>query len=55
MVDITLCTGVGCPLSDKCYRANAIADPVWQSYFVKPPYKNGKCDELWEMKRKVEK
>ena len=36
MPDITMCTGVGCPLRARCYRATAIP---WtrQSYFATPP------------------
>lgn len=48
-MDITMCTGEGCPLSDRCYRCQAMADPLWQSYFVRPPYDGKKCDEYWEM------
>lgn len=48
MPDITMCKGTGCPLSYKCYRHNAKANPFMQSYFVETPYKNGTCEEYWE-------
>lgn len=59
MSDITMCTGEGCPLKNKCYRYTAHADPYWQSYFMTPPYKNGElCAQFWENEqtnKKVEK
>lgn len=53
MADITMCNGRDCPLSYKCYRHNAKADSYWQSYFVEAPYKEGKCEEFWEQKEKI--
>lgn len=43
MPDITMCTGVGCPRKESCYRF--LAKPSdRQSYFTKPPVKeNGEC------------
>lgn len=55
MADITMCNGKGCPISYKCYRHNAKANPFMQSYFVEAPYKNGECKEYWEhIKSKTE-
>ena len=32
MADITKCTSTECPQRETCYRAQAKADPLWQSY-----------------------
>jgi len=50
MADITACSGVNCPLKDKCYRYTCIKNPDWQSYFMEPPIKDGKCEYLWRNK-----
>lgn len=47
MPDITKCRGTDCPLKEHCYRYTSKADEHWQSYFVEPPYKNGKCEMFW--------
>lgn len=47
MSDITKCSGVGCPVKDKCYRFTATTSKFLQSYFVEVPYKDGKCDMYW--------
>ena len=44
MADITMCEGTDCPLKETCCRYKAEPTEHWQSYFVKPPFKNGKCD-----------
>lgn len=49
MPDITMCYGY-CPLQETCYRYNATPS-MWQAYFVNTPYKNGKCDFYWHMKK----
>jgi hypothetical protein len=46
MTDITKCTGEGCPLKETCYRFTAPAE-MYQSYFMAPPVKNGKCEYHW--------
>ena len=51
MPDITMCTGVGCPLKETCYRYKAKPDEYWQSFFMKPPFEKGKCEHYWEIKR----
>jgi hypothetical protein len=54
MPDITMCRGTDCPLKEQCYRAQARPD-TYQSYFAKPPYKDGNCDYFWVMKPKKQK
>jgi hypothetical protein len=46
MADITKCSGIGCPLKEKCYRFTAKADE-YQAYFLEPPIKDGVCDMYW--------
>ena len=46
MTDITKCKGSNCPVKEKCYRFTAWADE-YQSYFVDPPIKDGKCEYYW--------
>lgn len=48
MADITMCNGNYCELAQTCYRYKAIPTPHYQSYFIKPPIKDGKCDHYWE-------
>ena len=47
MPDITKCEGTDCPVKEKCYRFTARDSEFRQSYFVTPPYKDGKCDHYW--------
>jgi hypothetical protein len=47
MPDITMCPGTDCPQKEKCYRYTAKPCEYWQSYFMKPPIKDGKCDLYW--------
>jgi hypothetical protein len=42
-----MCPGTNCPQKEKCYRFTAKPDEYWQSYFIDPPIKNGKCDLYW--------
>jgi len=46
MPDITMCPGTGCPHKEKCYRFTAKPSD-YQSYFMTPPIKEGKCDMYW--------
>lgn len=46
MPDITKCSGIDCPHKNNCYRFTSSASE-YQSYFVTPPIKNGKCDSYW--------
>ncbi len=52
MADITMCSGVGCPLKEKCYRFKAIPCEFRQSYFTEPPLKNGKCEYFSKLYKK---
>ena len=45
--DITLCPGTNCPYKESCYRFTAKPSEYMQSYFMKPPIKDGKCDMYW--------
>lgn len=40
MVDISMCSGKGCPVKDSCYRYTATPS-LHQSYII-PPYDNDK-------------
>ena len=46
-MDITMCKGTDCPIKESCYRFTATKNEILQSYFVKPPFKDGKCDMFW--------
>lgn len=46
MPDISMCSGDGCPIKEKCYRFTAKPDEYLQSY-IQPPYKDGKCEMFW--------
>ena len=46
MPDITMCPGTDCLHKENCYRYTAIPSD-YQSYFVEPPIKDGKCDHYW--------
>jgi hypothetical protein len=45
--DITMCQGTNCPFKDSCYRHKAKPNEIYQSWFVEPPIKDGKCDMYW--------
>ena len=44
--DITMCQGTNCPHKETCYRYTA-KPSEYQSYFIDPPVKDGKCDMYW--------
>jgi len=46
MSDITMCKGTNCPFKESCYRFMANPEE-YQSYFVEPPIKDGKCTMYW--------
>ena len=49
MPDISMCSGLKCPLKDKCYRKTAKPNPYRQSMFSKPPVKeDNSCDYFWD-------
>jgi hypothetical protein len=45
--DITMCKGTDCPAKESCYRHTAKPSEFWQSWFMEPPIKDGKCDMYW--------
>ena len=51
MADITMCSGKGCRVKDKCYRFTAKRCEYGQSYFFNPPLKVKNdilvCDYFW--------
>jgi hypothetical protein len=49
MPDISKCSGKDCPLKESCYRFTAVSSD-YQSYFMTPPIKDGKCEHYWEDK-----
>jgi hypothetical protein len=50
MPDITMCSGEGCALRDTCRRF--LAEPSrLQSYFIRPPVKDGQCSHYWPILR----
>lgn len=47
MADITMCSGEGCEMKEKCYRFKASPNPYMQSYFASPPInEDGECVKL---------
>lgn len=52
MPDITMCTGAGCPLKNRCYRFRAQTHGR-QDYFGRSPYDaaSGRCDDFWDVAR----
>lgn len=46
MTDIAKCRGDECPMKESCYRFTAPSSE-YQSYFVNPPIKDGKCEMYW--------
>ncbi len=50
-MDITMCSGQGCPIKEKCYRFTAKPSEFRQSYFLDTPIKIkdgvAKCDHYW--------
>jgi hypothetical protein len=52
MPDITMCTGVGCPRAQICYRKVATPSMLLQSYFVTPPFNKDsptECTFFWRV------
>jgi len=45
--DISMCSGVGCPVKKKCYRYTANPTPHWQAYFTRPPITKDGCEYFW--------
>lgn len=49
MADITMCSGVGCPARQNCYRFTAEPSKLWQSYFTKVPFDGEECEHHWRL------
>ena len=49
MPDITMCSGLNCPLKETCYRFKAIKKVYGQSYFFSPPQKDSECEYYWKI------
>ena len=45
MSDITMCEGINCPISEKCFRFRAKTNLV-QHFFIKTPYEYSHCDKF---------
>lgn len=49
-MDITMCSGQGCPLKQNCKRFTSVGDK-YQSYFMEPPFTMKKdlfdCEMIW--------
>ena len=56
MVDISMCSGEGCPRKNECYRHRAKDAGEYQSWFARPPLESDlNCDEfleIWPERRK---
>ena len=44
--DICMCVGTNCPHKESCHRFTA-KPSEYQSYFMEPPIKDGKCEMYW--------
>ena len=44
-----MCKGDNCPIKDQCYRYRAVPAKHWQTYFIEPPMKEGKCEQFWKI------
>lgn len=50
-LDITKCTGEGCPIKNQCYRFTAEGNPLYQSWLVEIPgkwHEDILNKEVWE-------
>jgi hypothetical protein len=45
-LDIPMCKGRDCPLTESCYRYTVDVSKC-QSYFIESPFKNGRCELYW--------
>ena len=50
MIDIAKCEGKDCPFKENCYRYTS-KGAEYQSYLMEIPYKDGKCDMYWPVKK----
>lgn len=46
--DISMCEGGDCHRKQSCYRYTAEPSKR-QTYFTKPPHKDGECSEYWQV------
>jgi len=44
--DITMCMGTNCAYKKGCLRFTSKPSD-YQSYFMSPPFKDGKCEMYW--------
>ncbi len=49
MPDITMCEGDGCERRGECFRFMTKPGEFMQSYFAKPPIKDGNCPHFCPM------
>jgi hypothetical protein len=49
-MDITMCTGIECPIKETCLRYKGEVNKRYQSFFKYIPVKDGKCEYYWEIK-----
>lgn len=47
MADITKCHGIGCTVTELCFRYTAKSNPLWQAWFVEVPGKDRTCPHFW--------
>ena len=52
MADISMCKGDDCPQKERCYRFLAKQAKRMQSFFRRPPRKNGECEYFWPLDSK---
>ena len=45
MADVTMCSGIECPIKEKCLRYTSEPNEFRQSYFYETPLKDGICDK----------
>lgn len=48
-MDGTKCSGLNCPLKEKCYRFTATPNEYRQSYLTEVPFKDGECEYFWKI------
>jgi len=57
MKDMCLCCGGDCPIKQDCERWDSNtpcpAEPVGQSYFIKPPFVGGSCEHYEHIFRRT--
>lgn len=47
MPDISMCSGIDCPLKETCYRYTAQPNPLWQSWVTDVHYDHEKQTCGW--------